>query len=387
MSTPFATLTTGQPHPASVSQIEADLSEMWHSALAPSPEHPAPTRACALTLLIYVESEEAGVELGELIRQVTLDNPCRAIVIVADSSSPEPGLTAWVSAHCHFSAEAGTQICSEEIYVVGRGKEVSNLAHVVVPLTVPGLPVYFWWRAGAFTPPPHFDEVLRVSDRIGVNSWRFSDPAADFSELAGRVHSFAGDPALTDLNWLSLTPWRQLIAQSFDSPERRHSVLNVAEVQITYGIAGESTAPPLCQALLLAGWLSSRLGWTPTGEEPAGVGRRRFRFQAGPASRSTGQRGVVIDLVPDAERSSLGLTTVLLKIVDPTPGTCSLCYRPEQKSIVTQSELAGRLTLEGAVLFEAPQEVDLLNEDLKFPTRDRIYEQALEAVTQMLGGT
>ncbi len=357
---------------------------MWRSAMPTSPEDPAPARACALTLLIFVKSEAEALELGALIHQITLQNPCRVVVMVGEQSSPDPGLTAWVSAHCHFSPGVGRSLCSEEIYVVGRGSESNHLAHVVLPLLVPGLPVYFWWRRGRFTPPPHFDELLKVSDRVIVNSGRFSDPS-DMRSLALNMQEFAGEPALTDLNWLSLTSWRQLIAQSFDSSQRRQCVMNIAEVKITYGGTGESDAPPQCQALLLAGWLASRLGWNPAGGELLEKNHRRFRFQVGTSSGAADPRGVEIELTLSSEQKVAGISSVLMKTLDPTPGTYSLCCNPDEKSIVTHSELAGCPALERAVFFESPQEADLLNEDLKFASRDRMYEQALDAVAKMLG--
>ena len=384
MATSFQTLTTGQHRSASVSQIEADLAEMWRSAIPTSPKHSAPARACALTLLIYVESETEGLGLGPLIREVTLQNPCRVIVMVGERSSPDPSLTAWVSAHCHFSPEAGRPLCSEEIYVVARGRELAHLPHVVVPLLVPGLPVYFWWRRGRFNPPAHFEELLEVSDRVIVNSWQFSDPSG-LRDLALTVRKFAARPAFTDLNWLSLTPWRQLMAQSFDSSQRRQCVMNIAEVKITYGRTGESSVSPQCQALLLAGWLASRLGWSPAGEESVTEERRRFRFQVGASSRAADSRGVVIELALGSEQGQAGINSVIMKTLDPTPGSYSLFCNPDDKSIVTQSELAGCPALERAVFFDSPREVDLLNEDLKFASRDRIYEQALGAVSEMLG--
>ena len=93
----------GEPRPANVAEIEAGLSAMWRSAAEASAAKSAVTRASALTLLVYVDCEEAAREVSNLIAEVTRQNPCRAVVMVMDPKGSPPGLMASVSAHCHMA--------------------------------------------------------------------------------------------------------------------------------------------------------------------------------------------------------------------------------------------------------------------------------------------
>ena len=192
------------------------------------------TRACTLTLLIYVESDEAAYEVNNLVAEVSRQNPCRTIIMMLEPEASPSGLEAWVSAHCHLPVAGEKQVCSEQVTIRARGGAGDGLTSVVLPLTVAGLPIYCWWRAGRFLPSHYFDEILRVTQHVIVDTARFSPAGTPFQELVAWRHKFPESIGLTDLNWSRLTPWRQLIAQCFDSSERRPYLDLLSEVFIEY---------------------------------------------------------------------------------------------------------------------------------------------------------
>ncbi len=51
----------------------------------------AVTRASALTLLVYVDCEEAAREVSNLIADVTRQNPCRTVMMVMDPAGITSG--------------------------------------------------------------------------------------------------------------------------------------------------------------------------------------------------------------------------------------------------------------------------------------------------------
>ena len=147
---------------------------MWRSAASADGAVATVTRASALTLLVYADCAEGAREVSDLIAEVTRQNPCRAVVMVVDPQGSPPGLMASVSAHCHLAPEGGKQICSEQITLNARGETGPELASVVLPLTVSGLPIYLWWRAEDFAMPAYFDQILRVTQHVIVDSARFA---------------------------------------------------------------------------------------------------------------------------------------------------------------------------------------------------------------------
>jgi len=111
----------GEPRAADVADLEAELSALWRSAAEDSAAKNVVTRACTLTLLIYVESDEAADEVNNLVAEVTRQNPCRAIIMMLEPEASPSGLEAWVSAHCHLPVAGEKQVCSEQITIRARG--------------------------------------------------------------------------------------------------------------------------------------------------------------------------------------------------------------------------------------------------------------------------
>ena len=64
-----------EPRPVNVLNLEAELSALWRTAAEDAAAETAVTRACTLTLLIYVESDEAAYEVTNLVAEVTRQNP------------------------------------------------------------------------------------------------------------------------------------------------------------------------------------------------------------------------------------------------------------------------------------------------------------------------
>ncbi len=371
-------LTFGEPRPARVADLEAELSALWRSA-AEGSEGSHVTRACALNLLVYVESEEAGQEVSNVISDVTLQNPCRSIVMIAEAASSRTGLTAWISAHCHLPVAGEKQVCSEAISIVAGGEAIEDLASLVVPLTVSGLPVYLWWRTARFQPRACFEQILHITDHVFVDSARFPEPQADLSSFAAEVQK-SSDIAFSDLSWTRLTPWRELVAQWFDSLELRPYLERISDVRVEYQRGQEGSAGDLGRALLTIGWLGSRLGWAPRGHAVSSAdGSRLLIFKSG----SLLVRASTVPVEVDASCST-GLVSLTLRTEGNPAATFALVSLPECGGMLARTEVGGRPAIERTVRLETAGEVDLLNDELKFAGRDRVYGQALNMVAEML---
>jgi glucose-6-phosphate dehydrogenase assembly protein OpcA len=108
-----------------------------------------------------------------------------------------------------------------------------------------------------------------------IDSADFQDPSSDLSAVA-ELFNRNGDEAivLSDINWARLTPWRAALANFYDVQDYRVALDQMTEVRIDY--VAEKTSAFSSQALLIAGWLASRLHWEFTGapraqQSPASV--------------------------------------------------------------------------------------------------------------------
>lgn len=374
-------LTGGELQPANVATLEEELSALWRAAAEdPGTEHPV-MRAAVLNLIAFVESEEEGRETVDLISHVIAQNPCRAILLLAEPREHPEGLKAWISAQCHLPPSGARQVCCEQIYVRARGGAVDGLDKMVLPLIVPELPVYFWWRAGSFAPPPFLDQVLRSTTRVLVDSGRFEEPETDLARLAKLVErSHAADGiAFSDLNWARLTPCRELIAQNFDSDEAGACLQDLSDITFEWETSPGERGSHIAHALLLTAWLASRLGWQPvTRLAPVAGPNRVVEFRRG-------DRPIRVEwIVRHAASQPSTPFKVILKTRSAPPALFSVAESSEEGIAHTRAEIPGRAPLERTTRVVAMGEVGLVNEELKFPARDRIYEEILSLIAQMV---
>ena len=381
VSKKFKSLTAGELQPANVATLEDELSELWRAAAEdPETEHPV-MRASVLTLLAFVENEDDGRETFNLISRVIAQNPCRAILLAAEPRESPEGLSAWISAQCHLPPSGARQVCCEQIYVRARGETVKGLDNVVLPLIVPELPVYLWWRAGRFVPPSFLDHVLRITNRVLVDSGRFEEPETDLATLARQVERFRNGEgmAFSDLNWARLTPCRELIAQNFDSDETRSCLQDLAEVKLEWRQEAGAEGCRTAQALLMTAWLASRLDWRPSSRiTPSTNPGRVLEFQRG-------DKPVRVEWVVHQEAGKPSTPfQVNLKTGSASPANFSVIESAEEGIVRTRAEMPGRSPLERTARLVVMDEVELLNEELKFPDRDRVYEEVLNLIAQMV---
>jgi glucose-6-phosphate dehydrogenase assembly protein OpcA len=367
----------GEPRPANVADLEAELSALWRSAADDPAAKNAVTRACTLTLLIYVESDEAAYEVNNLVAEVTRQNPCRAIIMMLEPEASSSGLEAWVSAHCHLPVAGEKQVCSEQITLLARGEAGQGLASVVLPLTVSELPILLWWRAGDFSLPPYFDQILRVTQHVIVDTARFSPGGTQLQDLAAWRHKFRIQ--LTDLNWSRITPWRELIAQCFDSPDRRPYLDHLSEVRIEYEQESARLVTQRAQGLLLTGWLASRLGWEfLRSDRREETQPRAFYFKS-----AAGQVKVERNL-KRVDKACGVCFTIELRSDEASAARFSFTRGPDGKVVKTLAEVPGALPVGRSVRVEVLNEAEILNEELKLGVRDRLYEEALSVVARMI---
>jgi glucose-6-phosphate dehydrogenase assembly protein OpcA len=123
-----------------------------------------------------------------------------------------------------------------------------GLETVVDPVIVSELPTLLWCPHG------HQDAVEALRGLVDVMLLD-SEDLPEPSEGLERADQELRSSYVVDLAWLRTTPWRERLAASFDPGRRRCQLTEISQLVIRH--RPSSTA----SALLLAGWLSSRLGW------------------------------------------------------------------------------------------------------------------------------
>jgi glucose-6-phosphate dehydrogenase assembly protein OpcA len=166
--------------------------------------------------------------------------PSRTILLLARPDDGD-GIDARVETQC-FPAGGGHHVATEVVELTLRGSRAQAPASVVAPLLLPDLPVFLRWRGRPPFGEPTFERLARLVDRLVVDSREWDDPVGGFERLAAY---FGPHLAVSDIVWARTFPWRVQLAHTWPS-------IGALERLAVWG--------PEPDALLLAGWLRSRLG-------------------------------------------------------------------------------------------------------------------------------
>jgi glucose-6-phosphate dehydrogenase assembly protein OpcA len=296
----------GTPERADVAGIERELRRLWSSLDGgPSPAASAgdahATRICTLTLLAVVRNSRSA-EAAALAERLGERYPSRSIVLdlrTPKAPEAESRLDVEIALHCHARDATGRQaVCCEQIAVTAAGRAITRVPALVLPLLVPDLPVYVWWPADPPAAPDPATEVLRrlaeVADVLIVDSAAMRRPLEGLAAAAVFAGPLPG--GLRDLTWGRLTPWRDLIVQSFDPSPMRQALERLERVRIRTqnspvagmpAVSGSDAGGPAAAlpserdpvaGLLLGAWLAGRLGWEPAGPVRRDGGTLRALF-------------------------------------------------------------------------------------------------------------
>ncbi|MFL6274072.1 MAG: glucose-6-phosphate dehydrogenase assembly protein OpcA, partial [Blastocatellia bacterium] len=263
-----------------VGAIEKELTSLWKQAS--EDETGGVVRASILNLIVFVPDPAEIAAVDDIVIDVTASHPCRVIALVADRASEESKLTAEVTSRCTLPTPTSKQVCCEQVTITASQDHLDEAPSAIVPLLIADLPVYLWWRAEPRAEDKElYGWLTDIADRVVIDSAKFNEPEGDLAKMAAVLGGGRRGPALSDMNWARLTAWRALIAGFYDVPEYRPLLKQMERVTIEYAPPAADPAAISTRALLLGGWLASRLGWqfnpTATARED---GAARFEFNA-----------------------------------------------------------------------------------------------------------
>ena len=165
-------------------------------------------------------------------------HPARTIFLVPLAGS---GSAISADAVVHdFDIGGGREVLSEVIELRLRGEAARHPASVVLPLLISDLPAFCRWRGLPDWDAPALAEIVDVCDRFVVDSTEWPGIPGAYDRLASLFDRIV----VSDLAWRRGLPWRSALADRWPGIRRVERL----------AIEG-----PRADALLLAGWLRSRL--------------------------------------------------------------------------------------------------------------------------------
>jgi glucose-6-phosphate dehydrogenase assembly protein OpcA len=357
-----------------VRAIERELNELWkHLAEEEQNERHQPvTRTCVLNLIVVTGGGRAAEQATETVAKLTGRYPNRAFVISAAPDAQPELLDAWVQTHCQMPSPGRSQVCGEQITIEARGAAVARLPGTILSLLVPDVPVMLWWPSGEPSGNPRFVKFADIVDRVIVDSASFAAPE---SGLARMVALLGAGISISDLSWSRLTPWRELTAQFFDAPALVPHLSQITRVAVDYD-APAGTPPDRSQALLLVGWLASRLGW-----RVAGPPSQRSEITTLHLS-DTNDNPIDVDLRP-AEPTGDTLDRLSALSIECRRARF-VVGRDAPGCAVARSTVEGMQAIERKVRLENLDQAGLLGEELRLLGHDETFESVLKVAAGLV---
>ena len=316
----------------------------------------APARV--LNLIVIVDREWKG-EISNRLAQVGRYHASRTILCAVEEGRTT--LDAWASMS-YDEPQNGLGVIVEHVEIDMGPAHLERVETIVDPVVVSELPTVLW------SPHGHeeaVDTLLPMTDVMLVDS----DDAISPSIGLARAAELSQFTYVVDLAWLRTTPWRERLAASFDPADRRKALSRLAAITIRHRSASKASA------LLLAGWLTSRLHWQP--EALAASGRTDSRSASRGVARRNGHE-VTIELeptdqvVPGLEGVTVSCGGRFALSLDRARG--GLCAKERLGSVERTWQVLGASRGEGGILGEGVRQALL---------RDPTYGPALEAAREL----
>ena len=400
---------SGQPQPVDMEQIEHALDELWRrvAAAQASPEQPTPqltiTRAHAVNMVVFVKDRAQIERVDQALKDLALNKPARAIVLVEqEEPGPEAGgngptapseLQAWIATLCHRPDPAWPYVCSERVTIAAPRALITELHSAVVSLFVSDVPSVLWWCA----PLPEEAEERHLFSRLAGNvdllvfsAGAFRAPLKDLQRLPALAQEeIPGLPAISELTWLGIHPWREMVARPFDDPEHRALLPYVESVTVRYVAGGDVRRrqfQPVAPALLVA-WLAERLAWRtvmPLRFSPQGIGACEFAAEFQPY--------VSVELIPAALPGAAPGTIIGVELnahrVSPgrdAGGRFRMERLGDGSWVRTLVRIQGQVRLERIAQFRGASVGELLAQVVGQLAPDTIFLRVLEKLAEMQG--
>ena len=206
--------------------------------------------ARVLNMIAFVDRQWGG-EIANRLRGVGRYHASRLLVLSYEPARQR--LDARVTIVSEDPGPDELTLLRETVIVEIGERHLDDLLTIADPLVVSDLPTLLW------SPHGHYeivDSLLGLAQAVLVDLVEESD-RSDGGERGAieRVRTLSDQVYVIDLAWLRSLPWRERVAATFDPPRLRPELWEITRVRVSHHPVSTVAA------MLLVGWLGSRLGW------------------------------------------------------------------------------------------------------------------------------
>lgn len=339
-------------------------------------------RANTLNLIAVADHEDIARMITSTVSQLSDFLPSRTIIFVTAPDAPRSSTWHVEVRLNEGETKGGPPIHFETITITVDPKMSGYLASLVSPLLISELPTFLWWPTGDFVGNPLFNDIVAIVDRLIVDSARLGNDARAVAQMRTLLDD-EDDPRLGDFTWIRLEPWRQLIAQFFDPKEVQNCLDHLSQVSIAYAEHRRDAGSGFAAALLIVGWLASRLDWQVIEPlEPRKAGGWTVPLIArGPDGKS---RDIQVRFTPDpSPDAQFSVRSVELIAIGEQDGVFRI-MRTDKDDMITSSETSFAPYMSRMVYSRRKSTVEMLGDELQNFGADPVFENAIRVATRLL---
>ena len=373
-----------------VEVVEQELAALWHDTGEAQPDQHgdevredemAVLRARAANLLVFIRDQKALEEIHELLPELTAAHPSRVLTMLGLNDAPDRDIEMYLSALSQKEKQGGARrLCCEEVTLTAQGSFVVELPSAALPLLGSDLPTFLWWRDAVDSNQKVFSNLLHESDRLIVDSVEFAKPAEELLAINKIFQKDYETPVgVSDLNWARLTSWRGLLADFYDVSEYRAALERTDNVRISY-VPPQADAKAIApQALLMAGWLASRLQWTM--DKPATRDNERTVFEV---SNRQGQT-ITVELHRNNEEGIKPGRLARVELQSIAEGSAFKVERsPDLERVLTEAKLGSDVQRGRVLPVRNRSTPQLLSREMEILCNDQIYQEAVAMAAKIM---
>ncbi len=327
-------------------------------------------QARVLNMIVFVESRFSA-ETAARLRGVGRYHASRTVLLAYKPGREQLDARVTVSSEGDPGSD-GLELLRETVIVEIGKRHLDDLATIADPLVLSDLPTLLW---SPYSDPPAADALLELAQATLIDSVSgHARSQSDWRAAIERACRLSEQLYVVDLAWLRSTPWRERVAATFDRRPMRCELASLNALTVRHH--PDSTVA----AMLLVGWLASRLGWELDRAEPLKPAHDGARLGA---HANAAGRDIEVRLesapaleVPGLESVALASDSGVRVRLDRGPGGLRV-HRRERDGTERAWSLLGASRGEGGILGEGIRQALL---------RDPTYRPALHAAHAMLGG-
>lgn len=338
-----------------LSQVDKELKKFFSS-------EETVTRASLMNFAIYSEQPKCLQRNTALIREVTREHACRALLVAVEPGVEKLNVRSWITAHCNLVSGARKSICSEQVSFLIQGTSPYLVSNTVFSRLDSDLPLVLWWQgefSGNFEP-----NLYSRVDRLIIDSGEWANPLEQFERLEKAWSEKTSHFNVMDLAWTRVLQLRRALSFCFDEPAALAELPQVNEVEIVHSQTNS------LDARMYAAWIAHQAGWKWIGAVEGS--REHFNFES--------KEGVGISVKFTADAGNIPVSKVRLS----SPSITCEVLREEGGQFIRSQVTGSNVSVEHLSPSNINTPAELIIERLRRGCNNQLYFTLLKTVRLLI---